>query len=114
MLNKGDNMKKQFIGHHGDIGIFSIKSVPAKAKFIGEFKSFTAQEGETTGHKHQITSVESFKVYEVDGHFVYILSTEAEITHEEHKARTIPKGIIYQDQELEESPQDGLIHKVID
>lgn len=116
-------MRKHFIGHHGDIGFFKVDKLPKDAKVVGNFKSFVAQEGETTGHKHVLTSEKEFTVYEMqqkteNGEIVkrwlYLLNAPAEIGHEEHATREIKEGLYFQDQELEESAQDGLVHQVID
>ena len=95
---------KIFIGHHGDIGLFKIDKLPKGSKLVGRFKKFVAQEGETTGHKHVITSKKEFEVYKIKERWVYLLNAPAEISHEEHLTKTIEPGIIFQDQELEESP----------
>lgn len=120
-LNKGDIMSptnikngKQFYGHHGDRDFFKIDKLPKGAKFIGKFKKFVDQEGETTGHKHVITSEHEFEVYQIKNRWLYLLNAPAEIGHEEHVTRKFEPGIYETEQELEESPQDGIIRRVID
>lgn len=116
-------MKKLFYGFHGDVGLFKLNKIPKGAEFFGTVTKHVAQEGETTGHKHLIKSETQFDVYklkEKDEHgeiverWLYLLSAPAEISHEEHRTHILEPGIYYQDQENEESPQDGLIHKVVD
>jgi hypothetical protein len=116
-------MKRKFVGHHGDLGFFRLNKLPKDAKFITKAHKYIAQEGETTGHKHVITSSQEFDIYEIERQlengetvkrWLYLLNAPAEIGHEEHVTRTLEPGIYEQDQELEESAQDGLIRQVID
>lgn len=52
----------------------------------------TLAEGEVTGHKHRI-SEGSAELYEKDGTlYLRVLSETALLTHEEHKAISIPQG----------------------
>lgn len=49
-------------------------------------------EGEVTGHKHRIMEGQA-ELYETDGTFyLSVLSSEAVLVHEEHKAISIPQG----------------------
>lgn len=119
-----NNIKvKRFYGMHGDLDFFSINKLPKGAKLIGKFKKFVAQEGETTGHKHTLTSTKEFNVYEIEQEiengeivkrWLYLLNAPAEIGHEEHATRILEEGMYFQDQEREESAQDGLVRSVVD
>lgn len=52
----------------------------------------TLAEGEVTGHRHRISDGKA-ELYERDGTlYLRVLSSEATLTHEEHKAVTIPTG----------------------
>jgi hypothetical protein len=116
-------MKKKFIAYHGDVDLFEIDRLPKGAKLISKTKRHIAQYGETTGHKHAITSKAEFEVYEIERkdergelikYLVYRLTEPAEIAHEEHRTHDLQPGIYFQDQETEESPQDGTVRRVID
>jgi hypothetical protein len=122
-LSKGDHMKKQFVGNHGDVGFFKLDKLPEGAEFVGKVTRHVAQEGETTGHKHLMTSSAEFDVYKVVEQgadsvvierWAYLLSAPTEITHEEHPRRVLEPGIYIQEQENEEHPWTDLIVKVVD
>ncbi|MFE1743763.1 hypothetical protein [Coleofasciculus sp. H7-2] len=52
----------------------------------------TLAEGEVTGHKHRISDGQA-ELYEKDGTlYLRVFSETATLTHEEHKAISIPQG----------------------
>lgn len=52
----------------------------------------TLAEGEVTGHSHRISQGEA-ELYEKDGTlYLRVVSKEATLIHEEHKAISIPQG----------------------
>lgn len=52
----------------------------------------TLAEGEVTGHKHRIAEGQA-QLYEKDGTlYLRVISETALLTHEEHKAISIPQG----------------------
>lgn len=59
----------------------------------GEMQShLTLAEGEVTGHKHRIAEGQA-QLYEKDGTlYLRVISETALLTHEEHKAISIPQG----------------------
>ena len=76
-----------FKARHGDVLITEVDIVKGK-----KLDHLILAEGESTGHKHQITEGEA-ELYEHEGTlFLRVLSEEAVLTHEEHKAIQIPKG----------------------
>lgn len=105
---------KKFVGHHGDIGFFRISKVPKTAKLFSKVKSHVAQEGETTGHKHVVSSEYDIEVYKIKDRWLYLLNAPAEVSHEEHATRTLEPGIYIQDQENEEDPWKDMIVRVVD
>lgn len=115
-------MKKTFIGYHGDRGWFKIDHLPKSVKFVKKTKEFVDAWGETTGHKHLLKSDTEFSVYEYETkqngetvkRWLYLLEAPAEVGHEEHFTHDFEAGIYLVDQETEESPQDGLVRKVVD
>lgn len=123
---KGGNQmanNNKFIGHHGDLDFIQVDELPKGAKKIGTFRTHVAQEGETTGHKHVITSSKEFDLYqfeqkqengEIIKRWAYLLSAPAEISHEEHAIRVLEPGMYIQDQENEEDPWADLIVRVVD
>ncbi len=113
---------KKFIGFHGDRDWFQIDKLPKGARFVKKTKKHVDAWGETTGHKHLLTSEKEFEVYEYETkehgetikRWLYLLSAPAEVSHEEHMTHEFGTGIYFMDQETEESPQDGMIRRVID
>jgi hypothetical protein len=52
----------------------------------------TLAEGEVTGHRHRISDGQA-ELYEKDGTlYLHVCSETATLTHEEHKAISIPQG----------------------
>ena len=72
---------------HGDVLIEEVKELPEVKKVQRKFLF----EGEVTGHAHRIDVGELFE----DRQGVLYLRVEklTQVTHEEHKTVTIPKGI---------------------
>lgn len=107
-------LRDDFDGHHGDVPFYRLNALPKGAKYIGKFKEFVAQEGETTGHKHVIASDVDFEVYKIKDRWLYLLTAPAEISHQEHGNRIIQPGILEQGQENEENPWTDEVVKVDD
>ena len=71
----------------GDVILQPIKLTSGK-----KLSHLTLAEGEVTGHSHQITRGNA-ELYEKNGTlYLKVLSETASLTHEEHKAITIPQG----------------------
>lgn len=71
----------------GDVLIKKVKAVKGK-----KLNHLTLAEGEATGHHHTITKGDA-ELYEHEGTlFVKAKSDEVELTHQEHKTVTLPKG----------------------
>jgi len=67
--------------------------LPAKTTEGQKLPHLTLAEGEVTGHKHRISDGQA-ELYEKDGTlYLKVLSETATLTHEEHEAIAIPKGI---------------------
>jgi hypothetical protein len=68
--------------------------IPSDVPINGtKLSHLTLAEGEVTGHRHQISNGEA-TLFERDGVlFLQVLSPTAILTHEEHAAVTIPKGM---------------------
>lgn len=74
----------------GDVLAFKVDKIPQEAK---KLKNLILMHGEVTGHCHQVTSglAELFETGSTK--YLKVLSDEAVVTHEEHKAITLPKGV---------------------
>lgn len=72
---------------HGDVLIEKIDGLPESTKLDRKFLF----EGEATGHAHRIDIGEIFE----DRNGVLYLRVEklTQVTHEEHKTVTVPKGV---------------------
>lgn len=73
---------------HGDVII-----VPTTDKIDGEKeKHLTLAQGETTGHAHRITKGKAALFRFNEKTYLRVMSEVAVLTHEEHKALSIPQG----------------------
>jgi len=71
----------------GDVLIQAVSEVKGK-----KLNHKTLAQGEATGHHHTITEGDA-ELYEHEGTmYLRVNSEEAVVTHEEHKAVTLPKG----------------------
>ncbi|MBD1838108.1 hypothetical protein H6F78_11440 [Coleofasciculus sp. FACHB-64] len=71
----------------GDVILF-----PAQQTEGQKLPHLTLAEGEVTGHKHRISDGQA-ELYEKDGTlYLHVFSETATLTHEEHKAISIPQG----------------------
>jgi len=71
----------------GDVLIKKVESIQGK-----KLKHLVLAEGETTGHKHQITEGDA-EMYEHEGTlFLRVNSAIATVTHEEHAPIVLPIG----------------------
>lgn len=71
----------------GDVLIQKVEKVVSGKKL----KHLMLAEGEVTGHSHRVTAGEA-ELYEDSGTLYLHCETECVVTHEEHKAVTIPAG----------------------
>lgn len=71
----------------GDVILIPVKQIQGKS-----LPHLTLAEGEVTGHKHRIIEGEA-TLYEQKGTlYLRVLSETAILSHEEHKAFSIPQG----------------------
>lgn len=106
---------------HGDLAITQISQEEAKKLIVGDAfkhnKSFVLAEGETTGHKHLLTTsnVDDLNVF-VDDQGRYILQVEkqATLTHEEHKQIDIMPGWYVVSPEREHDYFEKNVREVVD
>jgi hypothetical protein len=102
------------IYRHGDLLIKQISELPKNLK---EIKTDILAEGEFTGHHHrlQVKEREELKVYtDSQGRKYFQIGDGGKITHEEHKAIEIEKGLYEVVIEREFNPFEGLINQVRD
>jgi hypothetical protein len=95
----------------GDIGLFSIDSIPEKAK---KLKDKTLAYGEVTGHSHRFEDENLIERFAYKNKTYLQVFNSVPLVHEEHKPLIIEKGIYEQIQEKEYSPFDEAIRKVVD
>ena len=100
---------------HGDISFHPINK--AEGEIIKHNGSFVLAEGETTGHKHVITT-ENIADMEVrrasDGGYILTLKKAGTISHEEHKTIIVPPGTYQVGKEREMDWFSLTTRKVID
>ena len=71
----------------GDVILVPVPEIEGK-----KLSHFTLAEGEVTGHKHRISDGQA-ELFEKDGTlYLRVFSDVATLTHEEHKAISIPQG----------------------
>lgn len=71
----------------GDVILLPVQQSEGKKQ-----SHLTLAEGEVTGHKHRIAEGQA-QLYEKDGTlYLRVISETALLTHEEHKAISIPQG----------------------
>lgn len=78
---------------HGDIGLHTCESQTGET--IKHNGSFVLAEGETTGHKHVISTpkIEDMVITRlIDGSILLTLKADGVISHEEHKTLPVKKG----------------------
>ncbi|MBD1879319.1 hypothetical protein [Coleofasciculus sp. FACHB-T130] len=77
----------------GDVILLPLRQIEAtKGRETPPLPHLTLAEGEVTGHKHRISDGQA-ELYEKDGTlYLHVFSETATLTHEEHKAISIPQG----------------------
>lgn len=108
-------MKKNF-RRHGDLNLHPVTKI--EGKVVKHTGSFVLQEGETTGHKHVITTprLEDMEVRRMDdGSICLTLKAEGTLTHEDHKKIIVMPGTykIVQEREVDHF-SESIVRKVID
>ena len=97
---------------HGDLFLRPVQKI--EGKVIDNKGSFILAEGETTGHKHVITSPK-MEIRQADNGRYYIhLEEEGKLTHEEHKTITIQPGDYEVINEREKDWFSLAVKKVVD
>lgn len=92
---------------HGDVLIEKVSEMPEGKKLDRKYLF----EGEVTGHAHRIDVGEIFETR--DGELYLLVDKLTQVTHEEHKTLTIPKGIYRVTQKRQYNP-DGPWERVVD
>ena len=74
----------------GDVLLIPLESTVQN--FGQKLSHLTLAEGEVTGHRHRISDGQA-ELFERDGTlYLKVLSNKATLTHEEHRAVSLPKG----------------------
>jgi hypothetical protein len=86
-VNRNITGEDKMLIQQGDVLIEKVSEIKGK-----KLNHLTLAEGEATGHHHTVTKGEA-ELYEYEGTlFLNVKSDEAVVTHQEHKAVTLPKG----------------------
>lgn len=108
-------MKDTKYFQHGDVLIVKIDSIP---KNIKKLNHLVLEEGEVTGHKHQILTLDKATLFEqmYNNTKLKFLHVEkpVEITHEEHGKINLPIGDYEIKRINEYDPFEDAIRKVRD
>ena len=81
-------MKKRKAYRHGDVILVEVDKIPTKAK---EKEGLTLAYGEVTGHSHQVQGGIA-SMFGYDEKTYLRVTKRATLSHEEHKALSIPEG----------------------
>lgn len=77
---------------HGDVLLFKIEAIPAKAEKKKDFDGIL-QHGEVTGHAHRLSGKETdMYEYFTEGRRYLRLLKDTPLRHEEHEEIKLPKG----------------------
>ncbi len=71
----------------GDVILLPVEEVTGEM-----IPHLTLAEGEVTGHKHRITEGKAELFYQDGTLYLRVISESALLTHEEHRAISIPQG----------------------
>lgn len=100
---------------HGDIMLHSVEKV--EGEIVKNNGSFVLAEGETTGHKHVITTLNpnDLEILKTsDGRYYFNIKSEGTIVHEEHNAVKVAPGKYEMKREREFDYFSMATRKVID
>ncbi|MDH5681243.1 MAG: hypothetical protein OEZ36_06635 [Spirochaetota bacterium] len=87
-------MKKEKEAYrHGDVILLKSNKLPNDVKTTGD-KDLVFAKGEVTGHAHRILAGAILYESQNDGsRYLKVREKTARLTHEEHKAIDLPKGV---------------------
>lgn len=104
---------KDFIARQGDVLLVRVASLPKGVVAILQDQSHvTLMHGEATGHQHRIIEKEKVSYFDAQAErFLRVLEKTA-LTHEEHSAVILDKGIYRQAFQVEEKREE--IRRVAD
>lgn len=87
-------MKTKLHIRHGDVFIFKLNKKISSKGFKKE-KTLTLALGEVTGHSHKLSSIEGdilVDVMEENSSYLFELTNDSILTHEEHEPITLKPG----------------------
>jgi hypothetical protein len=98
---------------HGDLLFKKIGEVPKGLEKIGHGR---IEEGEVTGHHHQIQEQDGFNSYGVDGEITVLEVTGGELTlvHEDHHPIPLERGVYEVVRQRELNPYTQAAERVMD
>ncbi len=104
-------MKKPIHFRQGDVLLVSTDDIPTSAI---KMSHKIVAEGEATGHHHQFLD-DGVMLYEEKGDlYIEVFLDSSTLTHEEHHAIVVPKGIYKVVKQREYDPLNDIIRRVID
>jgi len=78
------------LNQQGDVLMFKVTEIPDGAKKLSHL---VLMEGEATGHAHRVSEGLAYLFEYGDTKYLQVVSKKAVVTHEEHHAQTLKKGI---------------------
>jgi hypothetical protein len=106
----------QTMRRHGDLPVHPVTKLPA-GKEVKHNGSFVLAEGETTGHCHRITveKPQDLMIFDMgNGLYALNLTSQATISHEEHKTIVVQPGQYVVGREQEYDYFANAVRRVID
>ena len=98
-------MKLQFVARQGDVMLVKVASLPKGAKDVTpKDGDVILAHGEVTGHAHRIKRAEhpSARIFDVRAERYLQIAERVALTHEEHSAVFLEKGVYRQVFQFEE------------
>lgn len=84
-------MTTEKMWRHGDVLIAKVASIPSAAK---KKSGVILARGEITGHSHRIQDPRTAELWAHRGVvYLKVLSSAAQLIHEEHNTITLPQGV---------------------
>ena len=78
------------MNQQGDVLMFRVEEIPKGAKKLNHC---VLMEGELTGHAHRVSEGIAYLFEHGSTKYLQVVSEKAVVTHEEHHAQTLDKGI---------------------
>ena len=114
-------METKIFARHGDMTILKVSSINPDLKSTDK-KRLTIGLGETTGHSHEVISLDNSSITEyfdedknTDRDNIYFkVSGKAILMHEEHEPIILEEGLYVRTTQIQFNPFSNTISKIID